>query len=153
MSEANLNTINKIIRKSFGYGFKGNYDIKDKEFIDGRLKLDTVDSLLMIGKKNIFGFSITYVGQLGYKKRDLILGRTSKEMYEKFTFYDHDGTRIAVLPEYEFQAKKYAELFQKKFDQEVKVFVTRDIGPFKRESLEEKVGENPFDHSFQQFYK
>lgn len=105
-----IDLVNPIVEQAFGRRFKGNYDFEDHSLFDGSTGLKEINRLCMIGKRRLLGLSCEYAGQLG-----------------SFRHQEADGSVIAVFPNYESAAKKYAELYKQKTGKEVQIILTQEI--------------------------
>ncbi|VVB82454.1 Uncharacterised protein [uncultured archaeon] len=95
-----IQEINPLIEKSFGRGFKGNYDNC----------CDEENQLLYIAKKNFISY-MTFAGLLGVYNHSIYDLDNEKYPFYKKDAID-DGSLIAVYPEYIEQGKKYIELYE-----------------------------------------
>ena len=98
--------INGIIAKSFGKGFKGNYELYGGGITESG-ELRETNRLGIIGKKAIF-FCEKWAGALGPMRKE------------------EDGSTIAVVRQYKKNAEKYAELYEAQMNKEVTVIVVNE---------------------------
>ena len=102
-----IQTVNGLVKKSFGFLCKGNYHICPG--FDG--SLGQRDCLEVIARPTLgdpqFGCGVK--GLLGSNK------------------FEADGSAIIVIRKYEKKARKYAELFEKEFGRKVTVKLVNDF--------------------------
>lgn len=92
-----VSLVNSMIREAFGKGFKGNYTDRHS---NGFSNVSESEKLGFIAKK----------GFLSYK----VAGTFSRAV---------DGSLIAIFPDYESCAKKYARLYKEKTGKSVEVVI------------------------------
>ena len=102
-----LNLINRLVRESFGFGFKGNYDLDC-------LYSSEIDEPLIIQKNRLEG----------------ILRRWWLPIPNFFEFIDYagrfvtsDGSKLEIGKKYREAANKYAELYEKEFGKKVEIIL------------------------------
>lgn len=104
-----IKKVNALIKKSFGRFYRGNYHIVGGGVSGGAL-IEKQDSLATLASK---------MAWLGFGDPSMGVGVKG--------VFNADGSIVVVLEKYEYQAKKYAELYHQEFGKEVRVITKSDF--------------------------